>query len=267
MENKNTRNNQPGRVDSVNEEWQIVFTSPDIISWELPEDFFLGYETGVAGFTEDITRFFYPDSDQKQMFDALRGLIFQQIDAFQAERGIKSVVSIGDKDKIGKVLNPLTLHLYDQTTSVFVLDYFPIDVHSLIGKFISLFRSNTAFLMPVRTFPWPGSWKNVIRLTFDIRGSQPSFIHFGQAMHELFHHAELEHMLHKTDDWGYTAYKERNATFWDCQLKEVIHIAGFEEILLDDERELEWYLAFLSLLDSFMKMKRWEGLCNIFSVK
>lgn len=258
MEEKLTRDNQPGMVGSTDEEGQILFISPDIISWELPEGFIDGYETGVAGFTEDISRFFYPDSDQQQKFDALRNLIFKRIDDFQAEKGVRSVMSIGDKDKIWKVLNPLTLHLYDSTSSVFVLDFVPICLHSLIGRFSRILRPDTAFIMPVRTFFWPGSWKNVIRLTFDIRGSRPNLTNFRQAMHELIHHAEFEHMLHKNDNHTYTAYKERNATFWDYQLYEVFEIVGLEEILMDNERESEWYIAFVGLIDTFKRMKQWE---------
>lgn len=264
MEDKHTGNDQLGIPGRANDVERILLVSPDIMWWELPEEFLLNYGTGVAGFTEDVSRFFYPISDQDQLFGALGNLIYQQIDNFQAERGIKSVVSIGDKDKIMKALNPGILYLYDKSTRVLSLSFCPVDLHALMGKFNSLRKGNVAFLLPVRTFSWPGDWKNIVVLTFDIRRMQHSNtsqynIFFGQAMHELTHHAEHEHMLHKTDDRRYTAYMERNSTFWDYQLIEVYNIVRSEETLMDDGRELDWPPALEDLLDSFLNMKKWEA--------
>ncbi|PDV98992.1 hypothetical protein [Candidatus Chloroploca asiatica] len=234
--------------------------TPDIISLEflpLPE-------TAVANATVDLSRFFTEDSAQVKRFRALERLIDRQLQAFQAEKGVKSVVTLGDMEKIRTWLNPNTLYLYDKNAPIVSLDWMPVDTHALVGELMRLCKETQTWIAPLRTRPLPGTWKNIIRLPFDIIKMQDSRTDrynsfFGQAMHELIHHAEFERGLHQTENWAYTAYKERNATFWDYQFQAVSDIAQAEEILMDDARESEFFAALDRLLNAFLGMQQWEA--------
>lgn len=236
----------------------ILFPSlPDIISLEdldIPE-------TEVTGYTLDIGYYTSP-SEQQLRFLALKQMIYRQIDDFQAERGIKAVVSIGDKEKVGITLDPDKLYLFDITTQILEINYSPVDSHALVGKINYLLRSSDTWLIPIRTWGLPGDWKNIVCLPFDIISSRESenWVHFVKAMHELMHQAEFERGLNEIDDFDYTAYKERNTAFLDQTFYMIPLMLKYEEILMNDSINFTLLDQTLyNLLDCFLNMRRWEA--------
>ena len=132
MADNNKAHNRPEDMITPDDNEQIPLpTLPDIISLEdldIPE-------TEVAGYTVDIGYSFTSPSEQRLRFLALEQIIHRHIDEyFQAERGLRSVVSIGDKEKVGLALDPSKLYLFDTTTQIFELSLSPVDSHALVGK-------------------------------------------------------------------------------------------------------------------------------------
>lgn len=260
MADNNKAHNRPEDMITPDDNEQIPLpTLPDIISLEdldIPE-------TEVAGYTVDIGYSFTSPSEQRLRFLALEQIIHRHIDEyFQAERGLRSVVSIGDKEKVGLALDPSKLYLFDTTTQILELSLSPVDSHALVGKINYLLRSSDAWLMPIRTWRWPGDWKNIICLPFAIISSRDSkdWLHFVKGIHELMHQAEFELGLHETVDFAYTAYRERNTAFLDRIFDEIPLMIKYEEILMNDgvdSRHLHETLE--NLLNSFLNMRRWEA--------
>jgi hypothetical protein len=259
MADNNRAYNRPEHTNSTDNKEEILFPPlQDIISLEdldIPE-------TEVAGYTVDIEKYFTSSSEQQLRFLALEQIIHRHIDDFQAEKGLKSVVLIGDKEKVRTALDPSKLYLFDATTQIFELSLSPVDSHAFIGKINYLLRRSDSWCMPIRTWWWPGDWKNIIRLPFDIISSKDSKdrLHFVKGVHELMHQAEFERGLHETDDFAYTAYRERNTAFWDRTFDEITFMLEYERILMNDGIDSTLLSQTLEdLLDCFVKMRGYEA--------
>lgn len=245
-----------------------------------PEDMGALSEAQVAGYTVDIGKYFTSSSGQQRRFNALEQMLHESIGNFPTDKGFRSVVSIGDKQKISRALDANKLFLFDTTTRVLELDLSTMSSDLLYRTIASVRRklhNANAWFVPVRD--WPGYSRNLIFLPFDITSarawkkellSNPT-LEFQMAMHELMHHMEFESGLTKTSDWEYTAYRERNTAFLDRVLVLLPTLVRPEAILMrDDEdpedsvyseeehrqREIE---ALRSFLRFFVELKRWEA--------
>ena len=274
MSDDNEGHDQSGNtIAAVDEQYMpLELAASSII---LPEELPYMSEAEIAGHTVDVGQYFSNPSQQQRRFQALEEMIHKSIDNFGAEKGFRSVVTIGDKEKVSKVLDRHKLYLFDTTTrfvdtSQPVADILLVDgnnlMYNLVATITKLLRRSSAWHFPLMK---GGAAKNIIFLPFDITNARgwsedigrlsPS-PHFRTAMHELVHQAEFMLELNKTSDWRYTAYRERNGLYLDRVLALLPGLSLTEQMLLKDELDVETETQHLEgLLDFFESLWAFEA--------
>lgn len=267
MSDDNEGHDQSGHNIAVADEQHMPLELP-ASSIILPEELPYVYEAGIAGHTVDVGQYFSNPSQQRRRFQALEEMIHESIDNFVAEKGFRSVVSIGDKEKISKVLDSHKLYLFDTTTrfvdtSQPLADILLVDggnlMYNLVATITKLLRRSSAWHFPLMK---GGASKNIIFLPFDITnargwsediGRLSPGPHFRTAMHELVHQAEFMLELNKTSDWQYTAYRERNGLYLDRVLAILPGLSLTEQMLMKDELDAETEIRRLEELFAFFE--------------